>query len=183
MATIIAWRDKTLQVGANVVNAVSDFTMRRSLKLKEHTADGKVLKNKENEDAATLSFTVQLLDSLGVNVKAEVLSWMAHCADGGRGLLYLGGVDYLGEEVLLSSSEVSRAELTPGGRMRMAELNLTFTASKMPPAPPAPAKKKKKKKKKKTDVPQSGGGALPNTGAAFRAMAAARAASRNSLYH
>ena len=82
---VISWRGKELRVNENVVNVVGDFAMRKELKLKEHKANGKIYKNKEDVEAATMGFTVTLLAGLGVDVEAEAAGWMEYCADGGRG--------------------------------------------------------------------------------------------------
>lgn len=150
MSVVIQWREKTLSLDENAMFFVSGLTIKSSVKLKEHMDSGRAYKNSENAEAPTVSFTVSLHQSMGVDVKAEIQSWLTMANDGERGRLYIAGVDFIGEDALLSSCEVSKVGMLPNGTMKSAELKLSFVASKQEPAPPAPASSSKKKKKKTT---------------------------------
>ena len=155
MPVIVEWREKSFAIEPSQMTAVKDFTLKRSVKTQEHTDDGKIYKNRENAEAGVITLSASINARLGVDVNVEIQDWLAKTVDGGRGLLLVGGVDYLGDEVMLTNCDITKVQMQ-GNIITQCDIKLSFTSSKEKPAPPAASSSSKKKSSKKKTSGGSG---------------------------
>lgn len=123
MGTIGTWGSRSFVVSASKMVTFQD--MQRKTAYRTESVDNE--KNKPgtariSPELETISFTIQLLRSLGVNPQAEADAWRNECAAGNYHPLYIGGVKQGGHNYLIQSVTASECTYDKKGTLLSCKL-------------------------------------------------------------
>lgn len=118
---------KTWQVSPKYVMDFDGFSTSYELNAESNTAvEGSPLSNQRGLKKKTLSFSSNLIDALGIDVRKEFESWEAWI--GLTGTLKIGGKKF-GPSWLLTSVKPSDVKIDGRGRFRSMKLTYSFEES------------------------------------------------------
>ena len=134
MADTLSWCGKTLRVSAQQINSFENLAISAGVKTKTESQDGVDRVQEDGLNAVSITLTVRLARSLGVDVYAEVSEWMRMLREKRTGNLVVGGRDLFGVPFMLTDAQVSSVRMAPDGTMTYAEAALTFKECIVPSA-------------------------------------------------
>ncbi len=146
MNVIAEWNSKKFIIDADMIYGISSLSVQRSIKA-EAVESSKALVYMESTQAGQIIVEVELNALLGVDVQTEMKWWMDKTNTGQRSAFKIGGVDYLGGDVMITTCQATDIKVTAAGVVYACKLKLTF---KEATNKPAVSTKKKTKKKKPT---------------------------------
>lgn len=115
---------KTWQVSPSYIMDFDGFSTGYELNAESNTAvEGSPLSNKRGMKKKTLSFSSNLVDVLGIDVRAEFESWESWI--GLTGILKIGGKKF-GPSWLLTAVKPSEVNIDTSGRFRSMKLTYSF---------------------------------------------------------
>lgn len=145
MNVIAEWNSKKFIIDADMIYGISSLSVQRSIKA-EAVESSKALVYMESTQAGQITVEVELNALLGVDVQSEMKWWMDKTNTGQRSAFKIGGVDYLGGDVMITTCQATDIKVTAAGVVYACKLKLTFKEGTNKPAESSGSITKKKKK-------------------------------------
>lgn len=115
---------KTWQVSSSYIMDFDSFSTSYELNAEDNkSVEGSTKSNQRGLKKQTLSFSSNLIDALGIDVRKEFESWKSWI--GQVGILKIGGKKF-GPNFLLTSVKPSDVQIDDSGRFRSMKLTYTF---------------------------------------------------------
>lgn len=125
-SNLLSWGGKTLSVSPTKVYSFEDIELSSAVKTKDDEQGGILKANSDGLKASIVECTVMMDARLGVDVKAEVESWIKLMRGTTRSNLQITGYDVFGCTFMLVKCEAKKVKLTGSSAWLSAELELEF---------------------------------------------------------